>query len=84
MNLDVQQQPGDGANGALASCTIEDLFCELKSRCTTMAVVMVVDDEDGDEVLVVKSMGSRLSVLGSLEVIRQHFMELDIKRIIND
>lgn len=80
MNLEEQQQPGEGADGKLAKVTIEDLFCELKTRCTAIALIMVCDDEDGDECLVVKTMGSRLAMLGAAEVVRQHYLELDIKR----
>ena len=65
MNLESQLEPGPGADGVLAKATLDDLFSELKQRCTAIMVVMVVDDDDGDESIVTCKMGSRLTLLGA-------------------
>lgn len=70
MNIEEQTEPGPGANGILARATVDDLIRELKTRCTAMGIVMVVEDEDGEDVTIVKHMGSRLVMLGALEEIK--------------
>ena len=79
MNTQEQLQPGSGGNGKLADVTIDDLLSELKCRCTAVAVVMIVIDDDGDEVLLVRTQGTRLAMLGAAEVIKQHYIEMNIK-----
>lgn len=77
MNLDEQTSPGPGANGVLHAATVDDLVRELKTRCTALAVVMVVEDENGEDVTLTKTMGSALLLLGACEEIKYNRLSRD-------
>lgn len=65
MNIEEQLEPGPGAGGMLAASSLDDLIRELKTRCTACAVVMVVENEQGEDITLTKTLGSALVLLGA-------------------
>lgn len=83
MNIEAQLESTDGSDGPLSKFTVEDLVRELKTRCTSLICIMVVDDDNGEENLLVRTLGSRLTILGAAEVLKQHYIDLNVKDIIH-
>ncbi len=74
MNVEEQTSPGPGANGALASATIYDLLAEIKQRCVACALVSVVTDDNGEDITMTTTLGSRLVLLGACERIKHNLL----------
>lgn len=75
MNVEQQTNPGPGANGALSAATLEDLVRELKTRCMACFVVMVVENDEGDDDLtIVRTLGSRMMLMGACEDVKHKLL----------
>lgn len=74
----------DHKESPLAGFTMNQLLCEIKSRCLALAAVMVVDDDDGGDMVVTCTMGSRLQILGAAEVIRQEYLTKDVRQLLEN
>lgn len=64
MPIDTNQ--GGPAGPDLSKASLDDLIHELKTRCLAVAVVLVVEDENGDDISKTKYLGSRLLLLGAI------------------
>lgn len=70
MNIETQMEPGPGANGALASATLDDLFKEIKMRCTAVAIVVLAEDDDGETTTLISTLGPSTFLLGAVEEVK--------------
>lgn len=78
MNLKEQfESSGDPKRGGITldTCTMDDLVNEIKMRCSSMMLVCMMQDEDGDDRVVVSKRGSTFEVIGMLETMRHDMLK---------
>lgn len=76
MDFKTQLKPGadQKIRDAIADATLDDLISEIKARCTCVGIIMVVEDDDGEDQILTASQGPSLSMLGAIEELKHNLL----------